>query len=405
MGQVAGETSVRELVQKISAVSSDSKLSKAISLIPASPARAVAVIEGKHVVGVLDGRCLLDFHENAETTNCGSVAGRVPIISNETTAEEVVMHFLNSNARALPFVDRKGALEGAVSRSSVLKLIEHSGGVRQARVADFASQPGAWVPEETTVQQARRKMKELGTFHLAVVDGAGKLSGVVTCFDIVEKIVPHEKKGFKQSAFAATPEVGPEEEPVKSIMHEKVFTTTPQAPLSQAVSQMVSNNVACLVVVEETAAAKGGAGAGGGSTGLKPVGLLSAKDALHAVLKPAPEPVLVYGLREDEKPLAESIQALGAEFLEKLDKKMRVDYLAIHVKSFLEGKKRRYAVKGKLCVRGRLLTATTPERSEHKAVWDLHLSVKEVLGELSRIAAEAHDKPLEKKVHRPRVEE
>lgn len=382
--------SIPELVEPAETISGEAALSKALSTIKSSKLRALVALNGdKSIAGVIDGRCLLDFRENADLTKCHSVAQKTPVVGEETTPEELVTYFLNTHARVLPFV-KKGVLKGVVSRTACLKLLLETTAARESRVADFMLRKDVAVPEETIVQNARKKMRDLGVYHLAVTDSAGRLSGVVSSYDIAVNVIPHQRESFRQGTFAPTPETGVENERVSSIMKSVPEVVTPSTLLKQAIAQMLSANVAALVVVE----------------GDKPVGLLSVRDCLHAVLKPSAEPVMVYGLREDEKSMAESLKGLGAEFLAKLDKKMVADYLALHVKSFKEGKKRRYAVKGKLCVRGRLLTATTPETSAHKSVWDLHASVKEVLDELSRIASDhLRGKPRDEKRHKAGVEE
>lgn len=381
-------STVTELVEQAQTISSEARVSKAISAIESSPQHSLVVLnEDKSVAGMLDGRCLLDFHENADITKCKSVAQKTPVVSEETTPEELVAHFLDTHAHAIPFV-KKGVLNGVVSRTSCLKLILDSSAARESKVADYMSHSGAVAPESTSIQGARKKMRELGVYHLAVTDDKDRLCGVVSSFDIAVKVVPHQKGDYRQATFSNAQEQGVEMEPVSSIMKTVLQTATPQTPLKKAIEQMISANVACLLVIEGDA----------------PVGLLSVRDALHTVLKPTPEPVMVYGLREDEKAMAESIRGLGAEFLGKLDKKTRVDYLALHVKSFKEGVKRRYAVKGKLSLKGRLLTAATPETSAHKNVWDLHASVKEVLDELGRIARGKLAMPLDRKKHALREE-
>lgn len=380
--------SVPELVEPAQTISFEAHLSKAISQIKSSSVHGLVVLNAdKGIAGVIDSRCLLDFHENADLTKCKTVAVKTPVVSDKTTPEELVTYFLSSEARVLPYVV-KGVLKGVVTRTAALKLISGASAVKDAKVGDFMSRTPAVASEDTAIQSARKKMRELGVYHLAITDESGKLSGVISSYDIAVSIVPHQKGDYKQGALTPNNEEGAEMEPVSSIMKTIVLTTTAQKPLKSAVEQMIEANVAALIVID----------------GETPVGLLSVRDALHAVLKANAEPVMVYGLRDDEKSMAESIRGLAAEFLAKLDKKTTPDYLALHVKSFKEGVKRRYSVKGKLCIKGRLITATTPETSAHKSVWDLHASVKEVLDELSRITGGKLDRPLDRKKHALREE-
>ncbi|PIZ93485.1 hypothetical protein COX84_05950, partial [Candidatus Micrarchaeota archaeon CG_4_10_14_0_2_um_filter_49_7] len=62
------------------------------------------------------------------------------------------------------------------------------------------------------------------------------------------------------------------------------------------------------------------------------------------------------------------------------------DSLTLHVKSKVEGKKKRFEVKSRLTIEGNVFSSRTPPNvDEHKQNWDLHLAVRESLQELAKI--------------------
>jgi len=371
---------VSDLVSKVESVGTQTPVSKALSIIAHSPLKAAVVVDNKQVVGIVDDRCLLDFHEDPLRAKCENVMLRTAVASEATTPEELVLNFFDTHSRIIPLVNKKG-LVGAISRTSSLKLLLAASATKGKTVADFMSRVGATIEEGATVTQARSKMRELGVFHLAVVDSNGKLSGSISSFEVACRVVARQTDRPPREIQAA-PTYNAGLEKVVSVMLPANEAVSPETSLRQAIDRMLAQDASALFVVE----------------GGVPMGLLSVRDVLHSVIKPAQEPVLVYGLREDEKPFVESIRAAGAAFLAKIDRSVPADYLAIHVKSFQEGKKRRYNVKGKLLIHGKYYSASTPETSLHKSVWDLNASIREVLHELSRITSDhEHGKPRAKK--------
>ena len=172
--------SVPELVEPAETISSEAHLSKAISQIKSSSVHALVVLNSDEgIAGVIDSRCLLDFQQNADFTKCKTVAVKTPVVSEKTTPEELVTYFLSSEARVLPYFV-KGALKGVVTRTAALKLISGSSAVREAKVGEFMSRTPAMVGEGTSIQSARKKMRELGVYHLAITDKSGKLTGVIS---------------------------------------------------------------------------------------------------------------------------------------------------------------------------------------------------------------------------------
>ena len=376
---------VSELSSKISFVSPQDKLVKAISVIKSDRARAVGVGSEKEFLGLIDDRCLRDFAHSPETTNAGTVAFMPAIVTSETSAEEVVRLFLDSMNSAVAYSSGNGVVDGIILRNQALRLILDASNVRSATVADYASHADAVVPDFTTIATARNKMRDIGVHHLMLTNPQKEFVGVVSSFDIVTKALPNSAEQLRP---APANKVDVFNSPVSGIASMQAVTIAPGEKLAVAIKKMIDTNVAALAVV------------GGG----KPVSILTVRDALHAVLLSQSEPVQVFGLRNDEKAMQQSIIDMGAAFLGKAGRKMPTDYLAIHVKTVLEGKKRRYMVKGKIFINGKMYTASTPENSSHKGIWEPRTAVKEVLDDLGRVISDhVHSKP--RSLERERGEE
>ncbi len=360
-----------EVIEELPVVSHMSRLSRAIAVMGRSRAHGVAVIDDqKQVIGVIDDRTLRGIREDAELTKARGVAEKTMVFNLEkNTAEDAVNYFLNSHSRVLP-VMRGKKLAGCITRASVLGLLEGTQAVKGKKVSEYMH-PAVIVSEDDSLAQAISRMRENNAYHVIVEGDSGRISGFLSSFDLAVKVVPHYRERFRPDR-APVIEEGIESEKVRAIMNTMPKLAKPDSSLADAARLMRGENVTALPVVEN--------GRGGGR--------LTATRGVPCCPEDEPEKVVVLGLRDDERAIRKSIEETGAAFLEKQGHRLQADMLSIHIKSKQEGAKRRYAVRARLFVKGRVISAGTPDTTGHKNVWDAHLSVKEVLEELSRQASD-----------------
>ncbi|MBI3587855.1 CBS domain-containing protein [Candidatus Micrarchaeota archaeon] len=356
-------------------VSPGISVTKAISAMSSSPARGVIVCEGATVLGVVDARLLRDFRQDAHATKLSTVMEKVAVLSPTSPAEEAISFFLNSQARLVPVV-KGGKVVGAVTRSSVASLLVGRQVVKGKAVDDFMISPALCVPEGATVAQAVGKMRDAHSYHACVLDKNGAYAGLLSSSDVAAKVTAFVREKFHEDRLPVL-EAGVEKELVSTVANAHAVTVAPGSALEDAAKLMAGRGITALPVVDSAKRVRG---------------LLTTYNLLHCCLVGKASKVEIHGLRQDEKAFGESLRELCDDFVEKLEKKIPVDLLTLHVKSVQEGGKRRYSVIGRLIVKGKLISAHTPDSDRHKAVWDAHLAAKEVLDELSREAGDIHSK-------------
>ena len=91
------------------------------------------------------------------------------------------------------------------------------------------------ISEETTVHEAARYLRERQMRAVGVLDGAGKLVGVVSQSDISDKVAAENKS-------AAIP--------VSEIMTRELVTVTPEMALDECLRQMEKHGIFHLLVVD-----------------------------------------------------------------------------------------------------------------------------------------------------------
>lgn len=121
------------------------------------------------------------------------------------------------------------------------------------RVGDIMSTPPITARREDSVEEMAKIMYDNVIGSVIIVDEEGKLEGIVTERDIIYAVAKDKAaKGL----------------PVYMIMTENPITTTPDAPVMEAVIAMRESNIRHLPVVDRER---------------RPVGMLSLRDVLDAV--------------------------------------------------------------------------------------------------------------------------
>jgi CBS domain-containing protein len=362
--------SIDNLVEKASVLDEREPVSKAIALLKdkSKPANIVVSSGGKYY-GVIDDRTLQNFMDDAEVTKCLRVAKQAPKLAPTSSVDEIVSDFLNSDSKILPLIDGD-EIVGVVTRKGALRLLLSSQAIKGRRVSELMTSPAVTVPESATIAQARAAMRSSKLHRLVVVDKHGRISGLVSTYDISVRVKPYEKKKFRDATFRPSNALGVEQEPVSSVMTPEVLTIHKDASVGEAVEKMLANNVAALAVEESG----------------KPTGVLSERDVFGACVSVPPEPVTISGLDEKDSMLKTAIYDECAAFVERLKKSFDVGFLTVTFKKASEGGFRhRYQVRARVFVNAHAYSAKEPEQSGHRELWDAHLAVKEVLGELRKI--------------------
>jgi L-aspartate semialdehyde sulfurtransferase len=107
------------------------------------------------------------------------------------------------------------------------------------RVSDLiGSRRGVYfITEETSVMQAAQYLREKQVRSVGVVDGAGKLTGVISQSDISDKVAAENKD--------------PESMKASEIMSRNLLTVTPEMSFEDSLRAMEQNGVYHLLILDE----------------------------------------------------------------------------------------------------------------------------------------------------------
>jgi CBS domain-containing protein len=111
------------------------------------------------------------------------------------------------------------------------------------QVRDVMSKP-VTVPPETTLAEAEALLEQRGFDGVPVVDGEGRLAGVITSLDLLAAF------GFDEdSTLPAYVEIM--QRPVSRVMSRDVRTVCPRTPLTRVIDKIIDTRTRSFPVVED----------------------------------------------------------------------------------------------------------------------------------------------------------
>ncbi|HLD76055.1 MAG TPA: CBS domain-containing protein, partial [Candidatus Norongarragalinales archaeon] len=262
-------------------------------------------LKGKFA-GVVDSRTLRDFYGDPSETKAKNLMVKAPVLNAASDGAEMVSKLLSTRTKALAVVDKKGKIEGAVTRWSALDLLRGMPEVHGKKVREAMTEPVLSIPENASISQARHLMKEKNVFRLVVTNLRGEATGVLSAFDMSTKVKPALKERRRQYYYFPTPKLRMDNEPVKLVMSSGLHTIRPNEGILEAVRLFQKHGVSSLVVAE----------------GAIPKGMLTLRDVLQlCTVKETPN-VSIVGLRDEEGYFKESLKAMAARYLEKISRRV-----------------------------------------------------------------------------------
>ncbi|QLA15921.1 DUF190 domain-containing protein [Desulfolutivibrio sulfoxidireducens] len=272
----------------VATVSPSTPLPDVVDLLLRREIKAVPVVKGKRVVGIVTGGDLLsragmplrldvqsqlpaDLREehlrrlNALGRTVADVMSHpVATLNIKTSVPDALALMARRSFKRLPVVDDSGNLMGIVSRADVLRAIGKAAGVteklaslppgirRTARDVMFADVPTA--RPDTPVRDVLDKLLATPLRRVVIVDEGETIRGIVLDRDLVALFARRNQPGMLRSLVAALSGRHAEgEEPAGTaaeVMRTEVFTLPPDAPLSDVVRLLVEKKVKRLVVAD-----------------------------------------------------------------------------------------------------------------------------------------------------------
>jgi len=225
------------------------RISKVVELVRKFRIYTVPVVDDSdRLIGTVIYKDLLERRVSL-TSKVKSVMTGAHKVSIDSDVKTIAHRFYTLRVRDIPVVDRDGKVIGVIRREVFAKYLLDEGYVKSEPVERFASIPAITANVEDPVAKVKWEMVRRGISRMPILD-EGKLVGIVTMRDIVEKLY-----------YASIPErqsygevVGSEDEilaaPVKAIMTYPVVTANYDEDVRSVVKKLIDRGISGLPIMK-----------------------------------------------------------------------------------------------------------------------------------------------------------
>ena len=293
-------------------VDANERLGKVRSIFERENPKGVIVTRDGQYVGVIGEKQLIQSHVE-DNAKAAALTRNAPQIDRHEDIREAARMLVEGDVKIAPVFEGE-ALRGVLTEDAILEAVVEN--LDAITVEQIHTDDVVTIGEKDHVGQVINMLREHGISRLPVLDGDGKLTGVITTYDIVDFAVRDEERqgrGDRRGDIDRMLDL-----PVYDLMSSPVTTATPGETVRAAVERMLEQDIAG-VVVTETA----------DSVGVS--GILTKTDVLRALTYTEEEHMDVQITNVD---LLDTItrETIVASITDVVDKYQRMNVMHAHVR-------------------------------------------------------------------------
>lgn len=197
--------------------------------------------------GVVTLHELMKRHSLPPTTKASTVLVKAPEIGPDTKLPAAAEQLISAGFRALPVVKGKKVL-GILSRTDMVRALVEADALKGLAIRDFMTPNPQAVSEGDTIERAVHLMQSLGERSLPVVDKNRHLKGAIGMKDVTDVFArPKMRQRYGERAGTESKV----ELEVKSVMHAPAVTMGADGDLARAADLMLKQDVSSVIVTEK----------------------------------------------------------------------------------------------------------------------------------------------------------
>jgi predicted transcriptional regulator len=347
------------MTTKLITLSTEDLISTAIAKMSDNKIHHIPIVDDKGIyVGMLDYNLLYKRESIPVTTKVKTVMERTASISADASIADAARLMLDSGLKALPVVE-KNKLKGIVTTTDIVHSVDLIPEVSDLLTSDIMSGEPITVSESDDLDEALRKMREIDETSIPVVNGGGKVSGMVNINDISKEL--WRGRGRMRQGEYFRNRIKPL---VKDVMVSPVVTEV-NKKISYCMTKMAGADASICAVVDEK---------------MIPEGIISHSDILAEIVKGTTGGTVLVnlsGARFDDPEVYDRIYSIiekSAKSIAKF-KRMKPVLITVHIEEYnQQGKEIKYSIRGKM---------VTESKTFFTRAWDWNIfrAVKELMGQ------------------------
>jgi len=227
-------------------VAPDDTIGNALGKMKTNEVHELPVLERKKLAGVVTLQELMRRKNLPPITKVSTVMQAPPEITPDTPLPEAAEKLISTGFRAIPVVKGK-TLVGIISRSDLVRALVETRALEGILARDFMTPNPQCVGENDTVERAIQIMRSLGERTVPVVDKHRHLKGVVGMKDIVSLFARPKVREQHGDRAGEEEKVVIE---VQGVMRYPPITAGPDADVHRAAELMAKNHISSIIVTE-----------------------------------------------------------------------------------------------------------------------------------------------------------
>ncbi len=248
-------------------------ISKLIGRLMETHERGAVVFDGKKYKGVLSKKWLLKSKAHPANMKVGEITISAPKLKGDESIEDVARLLLTANAYLLPIVENERVI-GVVKAINVVKVLKERPEGKK-KVKEIATKKPFVLHERDRVGKAIEIYREEGISRLPLVDHEGKLIGIFSFTDFIEKYILKQAKSDYGSRSKHTETKSFDGNPpdlraleVVGFKAPILVTAHPDTTVNEIIDDLINYNINSVVIEKEQ----------------KPIGIVTLTDLLKLFL-------------------------------------------------------------------------------------------------------------------------
>lgn len=160
----------------------------------------------------------------------------VKTVAPDAAISGVLVDMASLKISCIVAVDAERRPLGIFTERDAVRLLAERRGLGTLKMAEVMSTPPFSSSADIDFREAYRLLQERGFRHLVVVDGEGRLQGIVTEGDFLQRLDVGDLSEFKSA---------------EKVMSRNIVTVDIAAPITDAIGLMSRNRYSCVVVTRE----------------------------------------------------------------------------------------------------------------------------------------------------------
>lgn len=304
-------------------VAGDNDILQSVYLRVSSSHEPVFILDkNRQIFGIVSLNESLYKHRYPYHTKINSCVFQPPKILPETPIYQAVEFMLSTRLYILPvFNDDKNGIIGLVKARRILKLVSNDNQLLKEIIDSLKIKEPITSPINSSVKDVYNYLRQKGISRIILVDGKGKLSGIISRRDLLTSFISTVKQRYS-TRYGKPKNYSFDEEKLFRVNFsarnycKRNVLSIPSGNIFAAVKRMIDSDLSSIVIVDDNH---------------KPKGLITTRDILEAIIKEKPRNYIPIIFKKPSENINNRNYLKALNLLQKFGQKVQKSKIVKHI--------------------------------------------------------------------------